>query len=211
MHGPSGDQGHRKTIRHFEVHRQARLLTFSCYQRMPLLLDARRCAVVAESLHRAVKGHGFLLAAFVFMPEHVHAVVVPWNGGATVPPLLSAIKRPASFRIKQLLKQEADPLLERLTVIERPGKRSFRFWQEGPGHDRNLDGPEALARAIGYIHDNPVERGLCTSKEEWTWSSYRQYADLEVGPGVPRVTRWCWGMGYELDKNWPKLGPKTRE
>jgi hypothetical protein len=29
-------------------------------------------------------------------------------------------------------------LLERLTVRQRPGVATFRFWQEGPGYDRNL-------------------------------------------------------------------------
>jgi len=34
---------------------------------------------------------------------------------------------------------------------------------------------------IGYIHRNPVKRGLVRSPEEWKWSSYRHYALRENG------------------------------
>jgi len=34
---------------------------------------------------------------------------------------------------------------------------------------------------IGYIHRNPVKRGLVRSPEEWKWSSYRHYALREMG------------------------------
>ena len=40
------------------------------------------------------------------------------------------------------------------------GEVRFRFWQEGPGFDRNLFTPEALAASLDYIHNNPVQRKL---------------------------------------------------
>jgi putative transposase len=54
-----------------------------------------------------------------------------------------------------------DSLLDKLIVRERPGKMSFRFWQEGPGYDRNIASPDHLNDCINYIHGNPVRRGLC--------------------------------------------------
>jgi hypothetical protein len=50
-----------------------------------------------------------------------------------------------------------------LALPERPGKTCFRFWQEGPGHDRNIFAPEAIRASIDYMHKNPVERELCTA------------------------------------------------
>ena len=47
-------------------------------------------------------------------------------------------------------------LLDQLTVQERPGKFCFRFWQEGPGYDRNLNTPASIELALDYIHRNPV-------------------------------------------------------
>jgi hypothetical protein len=37
----------------------------------------------------------------------------------------------------------------------RPGKMVFRFWQEGPAYDRNLQTQAAVLAAIDYIHLNP--------------------------------------------------------
>ncbi len=31
-----------------------------------------------------------------------------------------------------------------------------------------------------YIHRNPVRRGLVTRPEEWTWSSYHEYAGVSA-------------------------------
>jgi putative transposase len=55
--------------------------------------------------------HGYHLAAFVFMPEHVHLLVVPGPSAAGIDRLLKAIKRPYSFRIKRLLQEIESPLL----------------------------------------------------------------------------------------------------
>jgi putative transposase len=190
---------HRKRVRHYEVLQQARFLTFSCYQRWPLLLSAEWCAMLCASLEQAVRRQGFLLLAYVFMPEHAHLVVVPWEAEAgTVSELLYAIKRPMSYRVKVAMEAKRDPRLGELMVRERPGKMAFRFWQEGPGHDRNLRDVEALGEAIAYAHLNPVKRGLCTKPEEWRWSSARQYAGLEAEAGLPRVTRWSWWTGLEI-------------
>ena len=66
-------------------------------------------------------------------------------------------------------------LLNRLTIRERPGKTTFRFWQEGPGFDRNLYSTKAIRAAIDYIHMNPVNRGLCDEAVDYKWSSARYY------------------------------------
>jgi putative transposase len=89
--------------------------------------------------------------------------------------LLYAIKRPFSYRVKKDLEQLGDPRLADLMVWERPGKQTFRFWQEGPGYDRNITQEDAFINALNYLHDNPVRRGLCASQEEWKWSSWHHY------------------------------------
>ena len=96
--------------------------------------------------------------------------------------------------IKKLLVDAKAPLVERLTVQERPGKTCFRFWQEGPGYDRNLNTPTAIEAAINYIHENPVRRGLVKRAVDWKWSSAKwhllepprqQYVDLPLISGLP--------------------------
>ncbi len=184
----------RKRVHHAPTTARLRLLTFSCFQRRPLLEDGRTRPLLADSLVRASVKNRFELVAFVFMPEHVHLIVRPLATSTGVPRLLSGIKRPMSVRYRAMLETEQSPLLDSLTVQERPGKSAFRFWQEGSGHDRILTNAAAIVAALKYVHRNPVKRLLCERPEAWEWSSFRQYAGLEVGAEVPRVVEWKHGL-----------------
>lgn len=167
--------GHRKRIRHYHEPGHIHELTFSCYQRWPLLTNDVWRGMLAESLTRAVENHGYRLTGFVFMPEHVHLMVYSVAEAGTIDGLLKAIKRPFSYRIKQLLEQSRSRLLERLTIRQRPGVETFRFWQEGPGYDRNFNESATALGAIDYLHYNPVRRGLAKNAVDWKWSSARYY------------------------------------
>ncbi len=144
---------------------------------MPLLTNDVWRSMLGVSVGRAVAGHGFRLIAFVYMPEHVHSLVFPMGPASRVSGLLKAVKQPFSNRIKQLLVENSSGLLRRLTVRERMGKTAFRFWQEGPGYDRNLLTPKAVKSSMDYIHLNPVRRGLVDEPCDWRWSSCRWYAE----------------------------------
>ena len=115
------------------------------------------------------------LVAFVYMPEHIHMLVNPRLPEPQVDRFLARLKQPYSIEIKNLLVAVQSPLLCRLTVRERPGKHCFRFWQEGPGYDRNINSVDALKASLNYIHMNPVRRGLCEKPTDWPWSSARYY------------------------------------
>ncbi len=169
---------HRKTVRHFHEPGHLHELTFSCYRRMPFLTnDAWR-----ENLARCVQAAGdewaMQLVGFVFMPEHVHLLVYPTAVNPSISRYLARIKQPFSKHIKEILSGQSSRLLSRLTVRERPGKECFRFWQEGPGFDRNLFSSEAISASLEYIHNNPVSRGLCRRAVDWKWSSARYYLDV---------------------------------
>jgi putative transposase len=125
------------------------------------------------------------------MPEHVHLLVVPDADASGIDALLKAIKRPYSFRIKRLLQAVTSPLLKTLDVQQRPGVRRFRYWQEGPGYDRNLDRPETVLAAIDYFHLNPVKRGLVRRTVDWQWSSARWFEEMPYDENVriPTLTK----------------------
>ena len=74
-------------------------------------------------------------------------------------------------------------------IRQRPGVTTFRYWQEGPGYDRNLESEAAVLAAIEYIHMNPVRRGLCTKAVYWPWSSIHFYLDptAPANPALPKL------------------------
>ena len=183
-------QPHRKRIQHFHEPGDLHELTFSCYRRLPLLTNDDWRRLLARSIDAAGQETGFKLAAFVLMPEHVHLLVVPTSPDPRIDLYLAKIKQPFSQSIKELLEQQASPLLARLTVRERPGKTCFRFWQEGPGYDRNLNTSKAIAASLDYIHLNPVRRGLVDRAVDWKWSSASWYLldpPRQQRPGLPLI------------------------
>jgi putative transposase len=187
---PSIHQKH-KTIRHYHNPGDCHELTFSCFHRMPMLTNDPWRELLAASIDKALDEHALRLSAFVFMPEHVHLLVWPIDPTeAKISQFLKTLKLSSSTKIKHQLVLAHSPLVERLTVIERPGKSVFRFWQEGPGYDRSLNNPETVQASINYIHENPVKRKLCLRAVDWRWSSARHYF---LRPGFlpvagPRVT-----------------------
>lgn len=154
--------------------------------------------MLGEAVSRACDRQHFSLLAFVWMPEHVHLLVLPRTIESSVSALLNGIKRPFSYRVKQSLIKQDKPLLEKLTVRQRPGVTTFRFWQEGGGYDRNLWTSEAILAAIDYIHMNPVRRGLCETSCEWRWSSARFFdnPDMDVDEALPVPS----GIKWQLDE-----------
>jgi len=180
-------QPHRKRVRHHEEFVHLHELTFSCYRRTPLLTNDRWRAILANKLEMACQEERFGLLAFVFMPEHVHLLVLPDDHEARISRLLARIKQPTSKAIKQLLVQHQSPLLDKLTVQERPGKTCFRFWQEGPGFDRNLYTAQAIEASVDYVHLNPIRRDLSQRATDWKWSSARFHLLGEQDLDLPKL------------------------
>jgi len=185
----SDDMPRRKTIQHFNIEGHAHLLTFSCFQRRPMLQSDSFRAILSFRINRANELHQFQLISFVYMPEHIHLLVYAKRPESRIEKLLYAIKKFSADSIKQEMIRTDDPLLRSLTIVERPGKKTFRFWQEGPGHDRNIISVENCVKAAEYLHNNPVRRRLCATPDLWRWSSWKHYhqKDWSGDPALPRV------------------------
>jgi putative transposase len=158
---------------------------------MPLLTSNAWRTQLSRSIESALDEAKFDLVAFVFMPDHVHLIVYPHGEivASALSRFLARAKQPFSKYVKSMLAADSS-LLAKLTFRERPSKICFRFWQEGPGYDRNLTSPAAVEASIAYIHNNPVRRGLCERAIDWKWSSARWYLDepaRQQDPDLPRI------------------------
>ncbi|MCC6659782.1 MAG: hypothetical protein IT437_02730 [Phycisphaerales bacterium] len=134
--------------------------------------------------------------AYVIMPDHFHALLFPRRHPYAMAGILKTIKQPVARRAVEFLRSRAPGHLPRLRVQRPDGRIEHRFWQQGGGYDRNLWKPEALRNSVRYIHQNPVEAGLCENAEDWLWSSARWYSrmdgvvlpmDCRPPPIMPRV------------------------
>jgi putative transposase len=152
-------------------------ITFSCYQRRPLL-GAPQCRdLFLRTLEETRIRYGIVVVGYVIMPEHVHL-------------LLSEPEQSNHSIVLQVLKQRfSRELLEKLrnrrprpegslwnTVLEQGHVWQRRFY------DFVVWNRHKRAEKLRYMHENPVRRGLVASPEQWRWSSYQAYADEEPGP-----------------------------
>ena len=149
-------------------------ITFSCYQRRPLLGSQRRRDLFLEILEQVRCSYGFVLVGYVVMPEHVHLLISePRKGDPSV--VMQVLKQRFAHRVLEA--SRIDPSRKGVQGTREPchvwQRRFYDFvvWSE---HKR--------VEKLKYMHRNPVKRGLAMEPDEWAWSSYRYYACHEAGP-----------------------------
>ncbi len=140
-------------LKRFQKAEALHFITFSCFQRLPLLESPGAKDTVEAVLEQIRERHHARVYAYVLMPEHVHLL----------------INEPPSILVAQFLKA-----LKQTTSRKLKGDRE-RFWQDRY-FDRNIRGEAARSEVIRYIHRNPVKRGLVASPEHYRWSSFSHYA-----------------------------------
>jgi putative transposase len=180
----------RKTRKSWDDPGHAHFLTYSCFQRLPLLTRERTRRWVAEAMSALRRDHDADLWAYVIMPEHVHVLIYPRHDPYEMRRSLAALKRPVSAAAREHLVRRGDTRwLDRLTV-QYPSRRVFRFWQPGGGFDHNIFREKTVPAVINYIHQNPVRRGLVRTSTDWVWSSARfweGYSDVPLRMDEPFV------------------------
>jgi putative transposase len=134
---------------------------------MERLTNSEACSLVLRALENTRQRYALRVFGFVLMPEHVHL-------------LLSEPERGTLARALQSLKSAS----ARMARGARPKEIGTRapFWQTRY-YDRSMRDSDEFCEKLRYIHRNPVKRGLCSSPEQWPWSSFRHYwngADVGV-------------------------------
>jgi putative transposase len=100
--------------------------------------------------------HQFLLTAWVFLPDHWHAILFP-RFPLTVSRVKESIKVGSTLRINAGRKESG--------LLWQP-----RYW------DRAVRTVKEYHERVEYIHLNPVRAGLVERAEAWPWPSVRDYS-----------------------------------
>jgi putative transposase len=140
-------------LKRFQQAGQTHFVTFCCYHRRPSFSDASSKQVFQIALERIRKNYQVCVFGYVVMPEHVHLLMgEPQRGTLAV--AIKSLKQGVSSRLIG---------------------DSAHLWQ-ARYYDFNIRNYDQHVEKLGYIHCNPVRRGLCERPEDWEWSSFRQYA-----------------------------------
>jgi REP element-mobilizing transposase RayT len=142
---------------------------------------------------------GFLLFAYVLMPDHLHLLT-----DAPLKPseVLQYIKGIVGHRVINYLKaQNYENSLWKLRHVDWKRNHRFSLWQ----HDSDIfsvTSESKFMEKVNYIHQNPVRAGLVERAEGYRWSSARWWSGSPLEDESLRV---------DLDKIvWRRGGSKTR-
>jgi len=129
--------------------------------------------LLARAFGAARIRHSFLLTAWVFLPDHWHAILHP-----SYPPTVSQVMKAVK--------------LSSMLLINRRCRESGELWQ-GRFFDHALRTVREYTDTVEYIHLNPVRRGLATTPQDWRWSSVGEYS----GVGADEQKQRC---GQTVDR-----------
>ena len=128
------------------------------------MLSPTEFATLAQVIRERRAEHGFLLTAWVFLPDHWHAIFYPRHP-LTLSRVMEAIKDAATKR------------------LNRSRREAGMLWQPR-FFDRALRTVKEYNAKVEYIHLNPVKAGLVRRAEDWRWSSVHDYAGSVNRPPV---------------------------
>jgi putative transposase len=149
-------------------------VTFSCYQRLPLLSSVRARDVFVNILTEVRDRHGFAVVGYVVMPEHIHLLMSEPARG-TPSSAIQVVKQ----RVSRVLRATSSGVQVRSCVGD-SGSSLPRFWQRR-FHDFNGWSPRKIFEKLEYMHMNPLKRKLVSHPKDWPWSSFSYYSKQKCG------------------------------
>ena len=115
---------------------------------------ARHADLFTSSLANATSRSSARLDAWVLLPEHFHAIIVPGDDSLST----------FVHRLKLSFLKKIQSQIGRSRPIWQP-----RFWDHVIRDERDMNSH------IDYIHFNPVKHGLTKAPGEWEYSSFSEY------------------------------------
>ena len=183
-------------VNKFQISRdsQALYITTVAKDRLPVFQTDAIKKVTCEALNEARGSGGFLIFAYVIMPDHLHLITSQPN---TFGEVLRYVKGIAARRVIDYLKENNfKSSLAKLRHEEWKRKHTHSLWQQ----EKNvfsIFSEAAFMQKVNYINLNPVRAGLVERAIDYRWSSARiwQRCPMEDEPLMVDIDRIEWRRG----------------
>jgi len=129
----------------YEVAGQPVLITVCTRKRQRLLTDEPLSGILEEALKSTSADSPMSVFVWCVMPDHLHAVVAPMDGGS----IIDWVRR-LKGRVATTARQHG---------VRQLWQRSF--------HDHVLRADEAMSEAVKYVLANPVRANLVEGWRDW--------------------------------------------
>jgi REP element-mobilizing transposase RayT len=145
-------------------------ITAVANNRLPVFRADAIKTITCGAIDEARASCGFLLFAYVIMPDHIHVLTDSPRKPSAV---LQFIKGIVSRRVLGYLKEmKYDASLKKLEHDDWKRNHRYSLWQ----HDSDVFSTVSesiFMQKVNYIHQNPVRAGLVERAEDYRWSSAR--------------------------------------
>jgi putative transposase len=148
--------------------------------REPIFRVQAHVDLLRSTLRRVKELHSFAMLGYVFLPEHLHVMLVP-TGSSTFSQIMHSLKPNYSKAYKEAAGIDG----------------SVKFWQRR-FYDHIIRDEDDFARHLDYIHYNPVKHGRVSKPEDWPHSSFLAWKERGV-----YEDEWGWSAPESL-LNWDK-------
>jgi putative transposase len=148
-------------------------ITAGAKDRLPVFRTDSIKTIFSAALDEARRSAGFLIFAYVIMPDHLHVIT---SGARKPSDTLRFIKGVASRRIIQHLKDGSfHASLEKLRGAGKADRHEYTLC-ERHSNVMLLTAESTFMERVHYLHQNPVRAGLVKRAEDYRWSSVRSWA-----------------------------------
>ncbi len=127
--------------------------------RQYILQEEKDKITFIESLEKFRSRFGYKVYCFVIMDNHVH-LVIKVNSLISISKIMHAVTLSYSVKFRK-----------------KYGYTGY-VWQ-GRFKSSVIEGERYILECIDYIHANPIRAGIVARIEDYPWSSYRFYNDLD--------------------------------
>jgi REP element-mobilizing transposase RayT len=154
---------------------QALYITVVAKDRLPVFQSDAIKSVTCHAIDEARHSGGFLIFAYVIMPDHLHLLTDCPDTAADV---LRRIKGLTARRVIDYLKEQGfQNSLAKLRHEEWKRKHSYSLWQQEK-NVLSIFSEGMFMQKVNYIHQNPVRANLVDRAIDYRWSSARMWQRL---------------------------------
>ena len=155
---------------------QALFITAVAKDRLPVFKTNALAQVACSALEEARRSGGFLIFAYVIMPDHLHLLTDCPKTSADV---LRYVKGLIGRKVIDHLKAKGyESSLAKLRHEQWKRKHTHSLWQQEK-NVLSIFSEAMLMQKVNYIHLNPVRAEICDSPVDYRWSSARFWRRLE--------------------------------
>jgi len=108
------------------------------------------------------------MIGYVFMPNHIHLIIL-FDDGKDISAFMRDFKKFTSSAVRKQLEEDKEIQLLKMIRLEKESPKT-KVWIDR-FDDFYLTNAQSLMTKLNYIHENPVRKGLCGRPEGYPFSS----------------------------------------